>query len=117
MSSPIHNDDDRNGPSMYAPRWARRAGPQAEGADTAAGPAGNPVNPQAAGSPLQQGAPLQGSPLQGSPLQGSPLQGSPLQGAQVTRLQRAPHLAPRQGERGPMDRGAVDRGPAERGAD
>jgi hypothetical protein len=40
-----------------------------------------------------------------------------MQGAQVTRLQRAPHLAPRQGERGPLDRNPMDRGPAERGAD
>jgi hypothetical protein len=114
MSSPIHNDDDRNGPSMYAPRWARRTGQQEEGADKSGAPA--MPSPQASGSPMQ-GSPIPGGPIQGGPIPGGPMQGAPMQGAQVTRLQRAPHLAPRQGERGPLDRNPLDRGPAERGAD
>ena len=88
MSSPIHNnnEDDRNGPSMYAPRWARRAGPQEETDKSSA--------PNSAQPPLPSTGPLAG--LQ-PPQQSQPPQ-QPT--ASVTRLQRAPHIAPRQGERG-----------------
>jgi hypothetical protein len=90
MSSPIHNnnEDDRNGPSMYAPRWARRAGPQEEAEKQSAPNVPGSTGPMAGLQPQQ--------PQQQPPQP---------QSASVTRLQRAPHIAPRQGERG------VERGP------
>src|SRR5262249_15937980 len=74
MSSPIHSEDDRNGPSMYAPRWARRSGPQEDAEKQA-----SPVAPAAGAQPTAQGTGLPRGPRLGErgPLDRAPMDRGP----------------------------------------
>src|SRR5262249_36479024 len=74
MSSPIHSEDDRNGPSMYAPRWARRSGPQEDAEKQA-----SPVAPAAGAQPTAQVTRLPRAPRLGErgPLDRAPMDRGP----------------------------------------